>query len=83
MSSFSQAALIIIDVQKAVDADYHAVHGPRNNMEADANIARLLTQWRAARRPIIHVHHDSTWCKRPTLETEASTAARPAAPEEY
>jgi len=61
MGSFSQAALIIIDVQKAIDADYHAVHGPRNNREAEANIARLLTQWRAERRPIIHVRHDSTF----------------------
>jgi nicotinamidase-related amidase len=61
MGSFSQAALIVIDVQKAIDADYHAVHGPRNNPEAEANIARLLTQWREERRPIIHVRHDSTF----------------------
>lgn len=61
MSSFSQAALIIIDVQKAIDAPYHAVHGPRNNVQAEANITRLLAHWRAARRPIIHVRHDSTF----------------------
>lgn len=59
-SKFSKAALIVIDVQKAIDAPYHAVHGPRNNPAAERNIARLLAAWRLAGRPIIHVRHDST-----------------------
>lgn len=50
-------ALIIIDVQKAID---HPSWGKRNNPEAEANIATLLAAWRAARRPIYHVRHDST-----------------------
>ena len=68
MSKFSQAALIVIDVQKSIDAPYHAVHGPRNNPGAERNIARLLTAWRLAGRPVIHIRHDST---------DASSAYRP------
>lgn len=59
MGKFAQAALIIIDVQKAIDASYHAAHGPRNNVDAEAKIARLLAQWRTDHRAIIHVRHDS------------------------
>ena len=36
------------------------MHGPRNNPEGEANIARLLDGWRRTARPIIHVRHDST-----------------------
>ena len=61
MSDFSRAGLLIIDVQKAIDAPYHAKHGPRNNPDAEANIARLLAKWRQASRPIVHVRHDSTF----------------------
>lgn len=48
-------------MQKAIDAAYHAEHGPRNNPNAEANIARLLAQWRTSRRPLIHIRHDSTF----------------------
>jgi nicotinamidase-related amidase len=61
VSKFSQAALLIIDVQKAIDAEYHAVEGPRNNPGAEQNIARLLAAWRQDKRPIIHIRHDSTF----------------------
>lgn len=61
MSQFARAALMIIDVQKAIDASYHAAHGPRNNPDAETRIASLLAQWRAGRRPIIHIRHDSTF----------------------
>jgi nicotinamidase-related amidase len=57
----ANAALLIIDVQKAIDASYHAVEGPRNNLEAEQNIARLLVAWRRDKRPIIHIRHDSTF----------------------
>jgi nicotinamidase-related amidase len=57
----AQAALLIIDVQKAIDADYHAIEGPRNNPLAEQNISRLLAAWRAHRRAVIHVRHDSTF----------------------
>ena len=50
------AALIIIDMQKAID---HSSWGQRNNPEAEQNIAALLNAWRASGRPIYHIRHDS------------------------
>ena len=52
-------ALIIIDVQQAIDDPKWARWGSRNNPEAEENIARLLAVWRAAQRPIIHMRHMS------------------------
>ena len=51
------AALIVIDLQKAID---HPSWGQRNNPEAESHVAALLHAWRASRRPIYHVRHDST-----------------------
>lgn len=51
------AALVIVDVQQGFDAPYW---GPRNNLDAEANIARLLARWRETGRPIYHIRHDST-----------------------
>jgi nicotinamidase-related amidase len=67
-SKLDHAALMVIDVQKAIDADYHAAQGARNNPDAEKNIARLLAEWRKAKRPIIHIRHDSM---------SASSAYRP------
>jgi nicotinamidase-related amidase len=52
----AEAALVIIDVQKAID---HPSWGVRNNPDAEQNIAALLRAWRAAGRPIYHIRHDS------------------------
>jgi nicotinamidase-related amidase len=51
------AALIVIDVQKAID---DPSWGVRNNPGAEANIAALLAAWRQAAWPIYHIRHDST-----------------------
>ncbi|MDQ7024025.1 MAG: cysteine hydrolase family protein [Anaerolineae bacterium] len=61
------AALIIIDVQQGFD--FHTAYGTnRNNLQAEANIARLLNKWRTLKRPIFHIKHNST---------EADSALRP------
>lgn len=50
------ATLVVIDVQQGfLDPSW----GPRNNPEAEANIARLIAAWRRSGRPIRHVHHSS------------------------
>ena len=50
------ATLVVIDVQQGfLDPSW----GPRNNPEAESNIARLIAAWRRDGRPIRHVHHSS------------------------
>jgi nicotinamidase-related amidase len=60
MPTLVNAVLMIIDVQKAIDADYHATEGPRNNPDAEQKMAQLLASWRRNQRPIVHIRHDST-----------------------
>ena len=62
------AALLVIDLQKAIDAPYW---GPRNNPDCERNVAALLARWRATHRPIYHIKHDST---------EPQSAYRPGQP---
>ena len=51
-------ALLIIDVQKAID---DASWGSdRNNPHAEATIARLLEEWRRRGWPLLHIRHAST-----------------------
>jgi nicotinamidase-related amidase len=50
------AALVVIDLQKAID---HPSWGERNNPEAEKNVAALLAAWRANGRPVYHIRHDS------------------------
>jgi nicotinamidase-related amidase len=57
MSPLSDAVLVLIDLQNAID---HPSWGVRNNPHAEQNVAALLQAWRAAHRPIYHVRHDST-----------------------
>ena len=51
------AALLVIDLQKAID---HPSWGVRNNLDAERNVAALLQAWRTSNRPIYHIRHDST-----------------------
>lgn len=52
-----EAALVIVDVQKAID---HPSWGERNNPGAERNMAALLRAWRSSKRPLYHIRHDST-----------------------
>ena len=49
-------ALIIVDMQKGMAS---AAAGPRNNPAAERNIASLLSAWRRAGAPVVHVRHIS------------------------
>ncbi len=53
----TNAVLLVIDVQQGFN---DLSWGPRNNPEAEANIARLIRAWRHDGRPIHHVHHASS-----------------------
>ena len=71
----SDAALIVIDVQMAID---HPKWGPRNNRGAEAAIASLLAVWREEALPIFHIRHDST---EPTSPYRPNTPGHPFKPE--
>ncbi len=64
----ADAVLMVIDVQRAIDAPYW---GRRNNPDAEARIVFLLALWRRRGGPVIHVRHDSTF---------ADSAYRPGQP---
>ena len=48
--------LLLIDLQQAID---HPDWGIRNNPDAEKQVMRLLSHWRAREWPIIHIRHDS------------------------
>ncbi|MEO8277699.1 MAG: cysteine hydrolase family protein [Thermoanaerobaculia bacterium] len=52
----TNAALLIIDVQKGFD---DAKWGRRNNPRMEARIAELIRGWRASDRPVFHARHMS------------------------
>jgi nicotinamidase-related amidase len=52
----SNAALVLIDVQKAFD---EPSWGLRNNLQAEENMEKLLTFWRESKRPVVHIQHVS------------------------
>ena len=49
-----RTALLVVDMQKGFS---HPSWGERTNPDAEWRIAMLLHAWRAARAPVIHVHH--------------------------
>lgn len=57
MPTIAPSALIIIDVQTAIDDPSWG--SDRNNPGAEANIARLLARWREGGWPVFHIRHVS------------------------
>src|SRR5215471_3804903 len=57
MADLTATALIVIDLQNAID---DPIWGERNQPEAETNVARLLAEWRSRGMPIYHVRHDSS-----------------------
>jgi nicotinamidase-related amidase len=54
--SSNPTALLLIDIQQAMDDPYW---GPRNNPDAESNASRVLTAFREAALPVVHVQHRS------------------------
>jgi nicotinamidase-related amidase len=76
MTELDRTALVVVDVQQAFeDAAYW---GPRNNPGCESNIAALLAEWRAARRPVVFVRHDSDEPVSPLRPDEPGNAFKPA-----
>jgi nicotinamidase-related amidase len=70
------AALVVIDVQAAID---DPKWGPRNNQGAEANVAALLQAFRRGKRAIFHIRHDSTFPDSPYRPGQAGNAFKPEA----
>lgn len=67
-------ALMIIDVQKAIDC--FSEH-ERNNLNAEINIAKLLASWRETEKPIIHVRHSSKFESSPYHASSSTYEFKP------
>ncbi len=76
----TQPALIIIDMQRGMSSPSA---GRRNNPDAEMNIAKLLSAWRAAGAPIVHVRHISRtpgspfWPGQPGVEFQQELSPQP------
>ncbi|WP_116808441.1 cysteine hydrolase family protein [Steroidobacter cummioxidans] len=74
------ATLVIIDMQKGMA---HPAAGPRNNPDAERNIAVLLNVWRDAGATVVHVRHISRnpgspfWPGQPGVEFQDELAPLP------
>lgn len=70
----SDAALILVDLQQAIDDPRW---GPRNNPQAERAIAALLAAWREEGLPVVHIRHDSVEPDSPYRPERPSHAFKP------
>lgn len=72
-------ALLLIDVQMGVDVLDHwgGPTGRRNNPDAEANMATLLTAWRDNDRPVAFTRHDSREANSPLKFSLPTGAQKP------
>jgi len=54
MNRLAPLALLVIDAQAAIDDPRW---GRRNNPHAESRIATMLSAWRSAAAPVVHIHH--------------------------
>lgn len=69
----SNAALLLIDVQKGFD---DPMWGQRNNPEAEANMSKILQVWRRKKWPVIYVQHISPKPNHPLREDQPGSALK-------
>ncbi len=74
MFQSSQPALVIIDVQKAIDS-YSEF--PRNHPEAELVIKDLLQAWREKDLPVFHIRHASRFPESPYHPDAVTYAFKP------
>ncbi len=72
----TRAALLVVDVQMGFDDPFW---GQRNNPDAEANIARIIAEWREAGRPVFHILHDSLSPQSPLRPGTAGNMPKPEA----
>ncbi|GAA1347008.1 cysteine hydrolase family protein [Arthrobacter roseus] len=76
----ANAALVVIDVQRAFDDPYW---GKSNNPACEENIASLIMAWESERRPIVVVRHDSKDAGSPLHPSADGNALKPFVAEAY
>jgi nicotinamidase-related amidase len=67
-------ALIVVDLQRGFD---DPAWGRPNNPGCEANVARLVTEWRRRRRPVVFVRHDSRDPESPLRPGQPGNALKP------
>ena len=75
----ARTALLLVDGQQAIDDPKWTAEWPRNNPQAESNLAALLAAWRHVGYPIIHVRHDSTFPNSPYRPGQPANELKPEA----